>query len=359
MQRHKVIHVLYSGLGGHANVVFSLFDTNFRQLHDHVLVFFGVEETLPNYIEKCKELGIKTYSIHKKPRKYLKAFASFKKILQTEKPDRIIVHSSELIVPAVRYRKTTDGIKIFYVEHENNQSKGQSLKLLSKYALRKANAVVCLNENYKAELQDRYKCKVPLVVIANGIDTEKYKPTFNKNEVPFKIGMASRMIPGKDHKSLLNAFKNVSSQYPNIELHIAGDGETLDETKALSKSLNLDSKVHFLGLLNEVGMLGFYAQMGAYVLATNAETLSTALLQAMSCELPIITSDIANNRVLIEAGRTGWLYEVKNSLDLEQKIIHLLANPAESKKFGTEARKHVMEHFSIENSATSYNELIQ
>jgi glycosyltransferase involved in cell wall biosynthesis len=359
MDRHKVIHVIYSGLGGHANVVFPLLESEFGKNHEHVLVFFGVEETLPDYLVKSEAIGIKTYSIQKKPRKYLKVFKQFKEILNAENPDRIIVHSSELIIPASAYRQKNQDVKVFYVEHENNQSKGRSLKFFSRYALRKANAVICLNGIYKEELEQQYKCKVPITVIGNGIDTTKFQPTKDKNEAPFKIGMASRMIPGKDHKTLLTAFKNVSKKYPNVELHIAGDGETLNETKALNTSLQLDDKVHFLGLLNEVEMLAFYGQMNAYVLATNAETLSTALLQAMACELPIITSDIPNNRLLIEPDRTGWLYEVKNSLDLEQKINALLIDSAKAKAMGTAARKKVEADFSIENSAKLYTELIQ
>jgi glycosyltransferase involved in cell wall biosynthesis len=359
MERHKVIHVIYSGLGGHANAVFPLLESEFGKKHEHVLVFFGVEETLPDYLVKSEAIGIKTYSIQKKPRKYLKVFKQFKAILNAENPDRIIVHSSELIIPARAYHQKNPDVKIFYVEHENNQSKRKSLKFFSRYALRKADAVVCLNPIYKEELEQQYKCKVPIIVIGNGIDTKRYQPTIDKKEVPFKIGMASRMISGKDHKTLLTAFQNVSRSHPNVKLYIAGDGETLNETKALSTLLHLDDKVHFLGLLNETEMLAFYAQMNAYVLATNAETFSTALLQAMACALPIITSDIPNNRLLIEPDITGWLYEVKNSLDLEYKMNTLLIDSAKAKAMGAAARKKIEAHFSIENSSKLYTELIQ
>ncbi|NOQ74476.1 MAG: glycosyltransferase [Crocinitomix sp.] len=359
MQKHKVIHVIYSGLGGHANVVFPLLESEFGEKHTHVLVFFGVEETLPDYLVKSEELGIKTYSIQKKPRKYLKAFSRFKEILELESPDRIIVHSSELIMPAKIYSEKKPGVKVFYAEHENNQSKGRSLRMFSKYALRKADAVVCLNDNYKAELQKKYKCKVPIHVIHNGVDTDKFKPTKDKKATPIVIGMASRMIPGKDHINLLKAFKSILKNHPNTELHLAGEGETFEKVKALSISLELQNNVQFLGLLNEVEMLAFYSKIHTYVLATHAETLSTAILQAMSCGLPVLTSDIPNNKLLIQPNETGWLYKDKNSLDLADQLNEMLSDLTVANKIGEKARAAVIERYSIKTNAQKYTELIQ
>jgi glycosyltransferase involved in cell wall biosynthesis len=358
MERHKVIHVIYSGLGGHANVVFPLLASEFGKKHDQVLVFFGVENTLPDYLVKSEEMGIKTYSIQKKPRKYLNAFAQFKQLLGSEKPDRIIVHSSELVVPAVQYQKKNPSVKVFYVEHENNQSKGTSLKLLSKYAMRKTNAVICLNENYKAELENKYNCKVPIRVIHNGVDTEKFKPATQKKDAPIIIGMASRMIPGKDHPTLLKAFKNILETHPRVELHIAGEGETLKQVKEQSKSLGLESHVQFLGLLKEAEMVAFYAKIHAFVLATHAETLSTAILQAMSCGLPVLTSDIPNNKLIISPKQTGWLYTDKNSLDLANQLSDILADLTVANKIGAQARAAVIENYSIQTNAQKYEELI-
>ncbi len=359
MEKLRIIHVLYSGLGGHGNVVFPLLESQFGEKHENVLVFFGIEEALPSYIDQAKKLGIQSYNILKKPRRYRKAFSAFKKILTHHNPDRIIVHSSELIVSAVKYRQAHRTCKVYYVEHENNKSKGLSLKLLSKYALRKANKVVCLSENYEKELKEQFNCLVPTVVIPNGINTSKFSPSTPTGNGMVIFGMASRMIPGKDHITLLNAFKQALKVHPTIQLHIAGDGETFESVKTLSKDLDLTESVQFLGLLNEEEMQRFYKSLSVYLLATKSETLSTAILQAMSCELPVITSDIKNNALLIEHNKTGWLYKDQNSVDLEQKINYAVEHMDQANQIGKAARTHVIDNYSNGSMYDKYSELIQ
>ncbi len=80
----KIVHVVYSGLGGHANVLFPLLEDVSMNHFEHVVVFFGIEKVLPNYLNMAKELGVKTYVIHKKVRSYRKPFLEFKKILKKE-----------------------------------------------------------------------------------------------------------------------------------------------------------------------------------------------------------------------------------------------------------------------------------
>jgi len=57
----KVVQSLYSGLGGHASVVFSLLDTDFIDESDNVLVFFGIEEILESHKKKSIDLNIKYF----------------------------------------------------------------------------------------------------------------------------------------------------------------------------------------------------------------------------------------------------------------------------------------------------------
>lgn len=359
MEKPKIIHVIYAGLGGHAHVLFPLLESSFGTEFENYVVFFGVETTLPAYIEQCEKLGVSYTCIQKKPRRYLKAFQTFKKILNLEKPASVLVHSSELIVPAVKYARRNAAITAFYIEHENNASKGLSLRLLSKYALKKANGVVCLNAMYQKELEKDFKATVPIHIIPNGVNTETFTPTDRTNHPPVKIGMASRMIAGKDHSTLLYAFKKITEKHPQVELHIAGDGPTLVTVQSLVAELNLTRHVHFSGLLNAAEMLDFYASLSLYILATNYETLSTALLQAMACELPIITSNIENNAVLIKHGLTGLLYEDQNSVDLEQKIDFALKNREKMEEMGQAARQTVLKNYSTTQMAENYTALVR
>ena len=196
MENKKVIQTLYSGLGGHGNVTFSLLDTDFKDNFSHVLVFYGVENVLVDYQTRTKELGLKSYTITKTNKRYIEPLNRFFQILLDEKPDYILIHNSELVLTAIKYRKKNRHCKVIYVEHEANHTKPFIGRFLSKYALKKSDSVICLNDNYKTELLQKYKAKTEIQVIPNGINTQKYLPKSYHSTVA-TIGMASRLVDFK------------------------------------------------------------------------------------------------------------------------------------------------------------------
>jgi hypothetical protein len=60
-----LVHILYSGLGGHFSVIFSLINGDKLREFNYFLIFFGIEEMPQSYIDKCVELDIKYYFVKK------------------------------------------------------------------------------------------------------------------------------------------------------------------------------------------------------------------------------------------------------------------------------------------------------
>lgn len=356
MNRPLILHVIYSGLGGHSNVLFPLLENSFSENFDSHVVFFGIEEVNPDYIKKCTELGVGYSLIQKKRKRYLGAFAQLKKLLKEKLPQSVIVHNSELIIPASQFARK-NAIHTIYVEHENNQSKSRFLHFLSKYARKKSDAIVCLNEVFKQEFESLYGSTPNLHVIENGIDTTKFTPS--QKPKGLICGLAGRMVEVKDHHNLIKAFKQVVQKFPEAKLLLAGDGPLKKELEDLTEQIELSENVQFLGLLNEGEMISFYQSLSIYTHATHAETMSTAILQAMSCELAVITADIKNNKILIEDQVNGWLYETSNSTDLASKIISALSKKEVLEQIGKSNRLKVQERFSAEQMSLKYIALIK
>ncbi|MFK8046424.1 MAG: glycosyltransferase family 4 protein [Crocinitomicaceae bacterium] len=356
MGKLKIIHTLYSGLGGHGSVVFPLIENGFASKYDHSIVFYGVEKTTQSYHKKCSDLKLNHFSIIKKPRQYLKAFSEFKKILNNTKPSVIIVHNSELIVPAARFSRKNKDCTVFYVEHQDSVNKTKLQNFLSIYALKKATGIVCLTDTDKKELLEKKLSKTPIQVIPNGVRLNTgYKRDYSRNTI---IGMASRMTPTKDHSLLLIAFKNIVRDYPKITLEIAGDGQTFSAVKALAHELKISENIVFHGMLSDKEMILFYQKITINVLATTSETMSTAILQAMASGLPVITSNIVNNKRIIENGKNGWLYKNKDADDLTEKLRYAINNPKAANKIGMTAQKHIELNYSVENMIQLYSEFI-
>lgn len=356
----KVMQTLYSGLGGHSSVAFSLLDSSFGNHFTNYLVFYGIEHLSLFSQKKLQENKIKFSFIKKKPKRYLSPLLSFYRILKVETPDTLIIHNSELIYPAVVYKKIKKDIKILFVEHQHNQTKTKLQWIVSKYALKNADTVICLNELYKKEMLKELnltKLSNKVKIIPNGINVKKFSGA-EKDKLKY-LGMASRLTDNRDHKLLLAAFKQLSDEFPFLVLKIAGTGDQENVIKNLINKYDLEDKVEMLGLLNETEMVKFYRSLSFYVHSTLAETLSTSLLQAMACELPVITSDIKNNKQLIKDNENGYLYKNKDTDDLYQKMKYAVNNFEEAKGIGRAARIDVVENYSNETMGRKYLKLIK
>lgn len=354
----KVIQTLYSGLGGHASVVFSLLDSEFGKEFDNHLVFYGIEEIPLSYKNKLSKNTVSYNSIIKKPKQYIYPLYKFYNLLKRELPHTIIIHNSELVIPAYIYKKRKNKINIIFVEHEPNHIKNRINWFLSKFSLKKADVVVCLNETYKNELLKKYEPSAVIKVIPNGINIENFKRVKKISECK-ALGIAARITKTKDHKILIEAFSLLIKIYPFLQLKIAGSGDEENGLKEAISQLNLENNIQMLGMLNEDEMIKFLNDIDLYVHATSAETLSTSILQAMACELTVVTSDIKNNQVLIDTGINGYLYKNQSSEDLFQKMKYAIENFEEAKKLGIAARKKVIQNYSNQKMGESYLKLIK
>lgn len=358
MSKLKVIHTLYSGLGGHSAVVFPMLESAFSKSLENLLIFYGVEPVADSTLEYVEKIGINTFYIPKKRWQYRKPFRRFKHLLETHQPQGIIVHNSELLLPALSYSKRNKDCTVVYVEHQDQDKKGFVLRKLSKKAAQKANAVVCLNPTSREQLLQKYTYECPLKVIPNGINTSVFLPKKDSTSEIRTFGMASRMVEGKDHETLLKSFALALQSFPDLNLKIAGDGPTLNKHKAFAKNLKIDQSVTFLGRLDEKEMPKFYHEIDVYIQATFAETLCTSILQAMATKTPVIASDIPNNRSLMNQGDFGWLYENKNTQDLISKIEVVINDRSATNKHVENGYIEIQSKYTHDQMTKQYIQLI-
>ena len=358
MKRKTVIHTLYSGLGGHSAVVFPFLEDPQSREFEHVLVFYGIEPLADSTKDYVKSLGIKAHYLPKKRGQYRSPFIQFKKWVLQYQPVAIIVHNSELLIPAMKYRKSNSDCSVIYVEHQDQSKKGFVLKRLSKIAARKAQAVVCLNTASRSDLENHYTYHSPIHIIPNGVNTELFLPYTKVSPEIRTLGMASRMIPGKDHPTLLKAFAQVLLKHPNLRLKIAGEGPTLNEIKDLAASLSIENNVDFLGRLDESDMPQFYRTIDLYIQASFAETLCTSILQSFATAKLVIASDIPNNRNLLDHGKRGVLYPSGNAKALAEKIMTVVESPISFQDMIQAGELAIQETFSANQMTRRYIQLI-
>lgn len=325
----KIAHVLYSGLGGTGNVFFSFIKADEQKIYSYEAIFAGVENIREEYVTKSNDNKIQWEYIPKRKRLDLIFNRHFITSIKASNSSVILLHGSRFIVLAKlsiwlsKYKK-----KIVVCETQANQLKTKTEWIWLILSMLFADRIIFLTDSFKEEIRKKLKFiyfPKKIDVINNGLDLDFFRPQTRFASKPIVLGMQSRIIPIKDHATLLNAFALVQQQYPKLELQlkIAGDGESLQEMQQLARQLKINNEVVFTGMLNENDLVIFLQSLDIYIHASLGETMSTALMQAMACKLPIIASDVPGINNMIENNKTGILVPVKDKIALANAI-HLL-----------------------------------
>ena len=153
--------------------------------------------------------------------------------------------------------------------------------------------------------------------------------------------------------------EKVANKIGISQRHIAGDGETITALRALVNKLNLDESVVFYGMLDESALIEFLHRLDIYVHATLGETMSTAIMQVMSCKLPIIASDVLGVNNMIKNGENGLLVPAKNSSLLSQAMADLIINQAKAANLADNAYEFAKKNYSNQKMLGSYNAIFK
>lgn len=179
-------------------------------------------------------------------------------------------------------------------------------------------------------------------------------PICEENLETFSGGRSKRFVvvgrlePQKNHKLLLEAYKEVASEYEDYDLYLYGKGSLEPELRKISGQLGIADRVHFEGFCSDVHEKILDA--AAYVLSSDYEGISNSLLEAMAMGIPVISTDcpIGGSRMLIEHEKNGLLVPVGDKKALTDAMRYIIENPENTKKMGEEALK-VKERFSIQS----------
>jgi glycosyltransferase involved in cell wall biosynthesis len=214
-----VIHILYSGLGGHSAVLFGLLEGGFMRNADHHVLFVGVEQPPADYIRRCEELK---FTFHYLPKKAGKGNLGFLLNLRREisrgSPYLLFLHGLSAMPAVALLKLSTLGSKplVLVRETQANHLKLRRDWIYLALAHRFADHIVHLTAEAAQGAEKKLKRFAnPKIVklIPNGLDTDFYSPihTCKYNDGIINIGMQSRLQPNKDHKTLITALRSGGS----------------------------------------------------------------------------------------------------------------------------------------------------
>ncbi len=199
------------------------------------------------------------------------------------------------------------------------------------FSINKSDGVTAVSQNLKDETYQHFNIKRDIEVIPNFIDFQRFSKT---NKEHFRKAIApdgekimihvSNFRKVKRVRDVVKVFKQVVEQVP-AKLLLVGDGPERPHVEQLCRELDICNHVRFLGKQEAVEEL--LAISDLFMIPSGSESFGLAALEAMACEVPVISSNIGGLPEINIHGQTGYLSNVGDVNDMAKHSIALLSNP--------------------------------
>lgn len=147
---------------------------------------------------------------------------------------------------------------------------------------------------------------------------------------------------------LLKAIRNINDQ--NIRLHIVGDGNELNNLKALARDLGISPQVTFHGFLTHQETRKLYQKMDLAVLTSYSESFPLVLLEASDNLVPILSTDVGDIEKMIPSEEYGFVAKIGDIDSISEKLSQAIASSKTDLRIMVEKEKtYLMHAFSMKN----------
>ena len=221
--------------------------------------------------------------------------------------------------------------------------------------IQKSDVVTTLTDSIAQELKEHYVDDNEIIVMGNGVDESLcYPNSKEKKENKKYILFAGRIDREKGLFDLVECGKYVCNERSDVSFVIAGNGKDLQKLLRKVKKAELQDKFVFLGQLEKDKLIKFYQNSSLFVLPSYHEGLPTVLLEAMSCGLPVIATDVRGNRDLISDGENGVIVPPRQPKKLAEAIINLLEDENKMEELSKNARKTIESNYTWESVSNKF-----
>ena len=194
-------------------------------------------------------------------------------------------------------------------------------------------------------------------VIYNFVDPEKFSHIKKPERDEIILSHVSNFRQVKRSPDIIKAFAKVVEKHDNIKLEMIGQGPELEYCRDLAITMGLKDKITFRGsLLNVPRVLCF---TDIFLIPSAIESFGLAALEAMSCKIPVISSNAGGLPEVNIHKKTGFVIETGDVEGLADSILTLVNDEKLRKKFGEEGSRIAREKFHPDVIIPEYEKLYQ
>lgn len=264
-------------------------------------------------------------------------------------PNLIHVHSF-LAGDLARKIKRQDLVPYAITEHSTAFARSllsPTEKKMACRVFRDASIRTAVSMQFKQLLTEQYG--LPFLYTPNpvGINTDIGEHLVKKDSHKIRICNVAYIDAKKRQDRLILAFNSVINNFPNVELHIAGDGPDQAVLEKLVAKLGLRSHVKFHGLLKRQDVFKLMRSCDIFALSSDYETFGVVLIEAMACGLPVVATKCGGPESIVTEEWLGRLTK-RDDKSFTQGLLDVIKD-LQAKRFDSfRISKHARTEYSYE-----------
>ena len=291
---------------------------------------------------------------------------AFRYFLRKNNIDIVLV---EFMIKGIVVMDICTDLKIPFVLHTHGGGDIMNKPDLENYSgyypalFQKVSKVISVDSYSSLKLLELGLPKHKLHQIGCGIDLTLFTTTKPSLNEPIFFGVG-RFVDKKAPYLTVLAFADVALKYPFAKLVIAGKGNLYDCCIQIAKSLKIEKQVVFPGVLTPFEVSEYMKKSRAYVQHSlhttdgDSEGTPLAVLEAMACALPVISTYHNGIADTIIHGEDGLLVEENDIKTMSAYFIRLIEQPLFADQIGINARKKIVDKFEISKVIGDLNLII-
>ncbi|MBU6157936.1 MAG: glycosyltransferase [Bacteroidetes bacterium] len=328
---------------------------NKEQFQFHVIYFLPWKDQMVNELEDSGAT-VQCFSATNN----IKILLQAKKVAHYVKENKIDLIHCHLpwagFLGRIVYRMT--GVPVVYTEHNKQERYHKLTKWINSYTFNWQSAAIAVSGEVAESIQNNIAPKIPVHTILNGVNTERFtRSEERRKELRDQHGWDEDMIVigtlavFRFQKRLdlwLELFKKISEQNPDKKIKgvIVGAGPLKDLIEQKRRELGLENAVLMPGL--QTNTIDWFSSMDIYMMCSVFEGLPIALLEAMSCGLPVVTTNAGGIGEVIRHQVDGLLVPVDEPYKIVAETGKMISNKSVLNQYAKASRERVVDAFGME-----------
>jgi glycosyltransferase involved in cell wall biosynthesis len=213
---------------------------------------------------------------------------------------------------------------------------------MSWFSYHMADAIIISNDSDAKYIAKKFRVATDkIIVVRNYIDTDLFSPGSGNGKEDKRLLYVGRLVERKNLKMVIEALSNTG-----YGLDLVGQGEQKEDLSRYAETHNVD--IRFLGVVSNDRLPDLMREYKVFVLLSLFENNPKSLLEAMSCGLTVVASDVEGIKELIADGVNGFLCGMDSS-SIRKVILKVMGDSAAQADVGRKAREFVLNECSLES----------